>query len=839
MTTATGFRASTAVAACAGLPLEEASQQQATARCRQGMAVCVLVVMALGVLTLVGRAEGMLVLAGQFFPGWNPMANSTALGFILLGASLWWLAQAPRSAWAQGFGAFVAGLVLLWGLVYLLQSAHVVQGTPEEYLFRGAAATACDPTANMMSPLTAANCCLAGLAFLLLIGSPGPVARRVAGGLTAVMAFLNLWVLFCYVEIDPWMLQNSIGIPVAFTTAIAWLFLGVGLIAAAGPRHFLVRPLLGLSTRALLLRSFLPATLLVVLIAGALHGSLVARVVGNLPLLATLWTLVSGALVSALVLNAANRIGERIDRAERERSQALEAMRRARDEAEEHNRVKTQFLANMSHELRTPLTVIIGYVELIRDTVAEAGQKDYLPDLEEIYGQSKHLLAMINDLLDMSKIESDRVELYLETFDLPQMIANVATVVRPLLEPNGNELVIQADPNLGTMHADVTRLRQCLFNLFSNACKFTEKGQIHFTVKRRTGPDQDWITFEVRDSGIGMTEAQVARLFRPFTQADASTTRKYGGTGLGLAITRKLCQMMGGTIEVSSVPGKGSTFTVTLPAVVGRKQENGPPVEHAAVVGAPSAAPRSQVLVVDDEAKVREMLARILTREGFDVITAPSGEECLRLARQHHPRAITLDVLMPGMDGWAVLAALKSDPEVADIPVVIVSIIDDARLGITLGAADYLSKPLDRARLIATLKKWCGDSGERRALVAEDDPATRDLLRRTLEKDGWAVDEAGNGREALECLTRQPPSVILLDLMMPEVDGFQFLMEFRQHPEWQRIPLLVLTAKELTKEDRAALNESMLLMSRRVMKKGSLSLDELLSRVREVVAQSG
>jgi signal transduction histidine kinase/DNA-binding response OmpR family regulator len=517
--------------------------------------------------------------------------------------------------------------------------------------------------------------------------------------------------------------------------------------------------------------------------------------------------------------------------------------KRAEEQAEEANRAKSRFLANMSHELRTPLNAIIGYSEMLKEEAQDLSEDGFIQDLEKVHAAGKHLLALINDILDLSKVEAGKMELCLETFDLPRLVEDVVTTVRPLVERNANVLEVACADGLGPVHADATRLRQCLFNLLSNACKFTEKGTIALSVTREAADGREWITFRVRDTGIGMTPEQMQKLFQAFSQADASTTRKYGGSGLGLAISRKFCQMMGGDITVESKPGAGSTFTMRIPPVVARPR---PAVaaesaaEHGGG-GAPAAegtngTPRPKggcdtVLVVDDDPPARELLARFLKSEGFAVLEADSGAEGLRLARECSPAVITLDVLMPDMDGWAVLAALKADPALADVPVLMLSVLQEQSLGYTLGASDFLTKPVERAQLAAVLNKYRCGGAARPALVVDDDPAARELLRRLLEKDGWAVTEAENGRVALGRMAWKRPELILLDLMMPHMDGFTFLREMRQRPDWRTIPVVVVTAKELSQEERQQLNGQVA----HVLRKGAVSFEEISQEIRRVL----
>jgi CheY-like chemotaxis protein len=319
----------------------------------------------------------------------------------------------------------------------------------------------------------------------------------------------------------------------------------------------------------------------------------------------------------------------------------------------------------------------------------------------------------------------------------------------------------------------------------------------------------------------------MGKLFQEFSQADASTTRDYGGTGLGLALSRRLCRMMSGDITVESEVAKGSTFTIRLPAEV--RDPTAEPVR--APVSQAQAERASTVLVIDDDVKVRDLLQRFLGKEGFHVVSASGGEEGLRLARELDPDTITLDLMMPGMDGWAVLSTLKADPDVSDIPVIVLTIIDDKNLGYTLGAADYLTKPIDRDRLVSLLEKYQRNHSPCSVLIVEDDHSSRRTLRQMLEKEGFEVAEAENGRVALEHVVRSRPSVIVLDLMMPQMDGFEFVADLRSREEWRTIPVVVVTAKDITQEDRLRLNGYVT----QVIQKGTYSRDALLAEVRDLV----
>jgi signal transduction histidine kinase/CheY-like chemotaxis protein/ligand-binding sensor domain-containing protein len=527
----------------------------------------------------------------------------------------------------------------------------------------------------------------------------------------------------------------------------------------------------------------------------------------------------------------------------RQLDMAREAAEVARATAESANSAKSTFLASMSHELRTPLTAIIGFSEMLLAEAEAEAKNEQAEDLTRINDSATHLLGLINDILDLSKVEAGKMDLHLETFDVANLVAEVRDTIQPLVAKKSNRLIVDCPADIGAMRADQTKLRQALLNLLSNANKFTEKGLIRLEVKRVTSDQSSMasdhsspitdncslITFTISDTGIGMTAEQISRLFQAFTQADSSTARKYGGTGLGLAITKQFCELMGGRVEVQSEPGKGSTFTIRLPAEVAKARV---PDAASSSRATATASNGPCVLVIDDDSNMHRLIERTLKDEGYSLHFASNAKDGLRLARELRPAAITLDVMMPETDGWSVLASLKGDPELARIPVIMMTIVGEKELGFALGASEYLMKPIDRGQLVLVLKRYLAGQPDGPVLIVEDDASLREMLRRTLEAEAWPVAEAEHGRAALESIRARRPAVILLDLMMPVMDGFELLAELRKSEEWRSIPVVVITAMDLSPEDRRRLAG----LTERIVEKGAYVPAELAREIRSLIA---
>jgi PAS domain S-box-containing protein len=527
-----------------------------------------------------------------------------------------------------------------------------------------------------------------------------------------------------------------------------------------------------------------------------------------------------------------------------ERKQHEKDIKLAKLAAESANHMKSEFLANMSHELRTPLNAIIGYSEMLKEDAEDEGNTQNIDDLNKICTSGNHLLKLINEVLDIAKIEAGQIELLHESFSVLAFLQEITILIQPQMHNNSNRFDIVCAEDIGNIIGDENRLRQVLTNLLSNAAKFTNKGLVTLAVKREDYNGNNHLFFNVSDTGIGMTDEQMDKVFIPFVQADASTTREFGGTGLGLSISKDICELMGGHINVQSEVGQGSKFTVCIPTDLSLLEYQGPNIAMPdydattpSIVSYTSGTFMGEgecVLVIDDDDKARDLIVRTLEKDGFSIAAASNGAQGLALAKQLKPLCIILDIMMPGMDGWEMIKVLKNTPEIANIPVIINSIADKLKQADADGAIAYLSKPFQKFELLDLLNELAPEQNDIDILIVEDEEDIRELVARQITSIGWIVRSCKNGLEALIDVQHKMPDVILLDLMMPKMDGFQFLTELRKIPQGNNVPVVIFTAKDLTGQEEILLNQS----TKLVIRKGDLkNMNELLPMVRRIMRQ--
>ncbi len=502
-------------------------------------------------------------------------------------------------------------------------------------------------------------------------------------------------------------------------------------------------------------------------------------------------------------------------------------METARDEARDASDQKTKFFANMSHELRTPLNAILGYGEMLYEDCEDLGYDDLLPDLKKITSSGSHLLSLINNILDLSKIEAGKMELFITSFEIENMIQTIKDVSEPLAAKNDNGFVINLDGAMGSMSQDETKLRQCLTNFLSNGFKFTKNGTVTLDVKSRLDGEIEFIDFAVIDTGAGMSAEGVAKVFEEYTQAERSTSANYGGTGLGLPISKKFAEMMGGDVVVTSEEGKGSVFTLSVPRECPEYNED---EVDSNVINLDS--DDNLVVLVDDDVAMHDLIKRTISKLNLTLIGATNSEKGMELIREVKPKLILLDVLMPGRDGWSLLKECKTDSELKDIPVIMISQLNQSNLAASLGANDYLTKPIDRTHFVNTIQRLLGTGGkDQKVLVIDDDKDVRELLSRLLKDAGYRPIDARDGKEGLE-RTKDEPALIILDLEMPRMDGFEFLDNYiKDVPENKRAPVLVFSGKDLTDVQEDLLKERVV----GLVKKDDVSMDNLSKMIQGIV----
>jgi CheY-like chemotaxis protein len=517
--------------------------------------------------------------------------------------------------------------------------------------------------------------------------------------------------------------------------------------------------------------------------------------------------------------------------------------RQARAAAEQANAAKSAFLANMSHELRTPLNAIIGFTRIVRRKADGLLPDKQIENLDKVLTSAEHLLNLINTVLDIAKIEAGRMDVLAANFRIAALIDLCANTAQPLLRP-GVVFEKETDDSLNIIHTDQDKIRQIVLNLLSNAAKFTHTGKIQLSAR----PDGAMLRIAVSDTGIGISAEAMPRIFKEFQQADTSTTRQYGGTGLGLSISRNLARLLGGDLTVESEPGRGSTFTLVIPMQYHSRSfqaaEPEPPPAlrstpaHEAESGAadPSAALKKHLLVIDDDPDAVYLLQENLNQREYTITGARNGKEGLRLARELQPQAILLDIIMPGADGWQVLHDLKANPATAAIPVILLTIVDRKALGFQLGAAAYLLKPLDPLVVRETLDRILVSGGrQKHVLVVDDDPHEADMLRQFLPENEFQLESALDGIAGLEAIAASLPDVLLLDIIMPRLDGFGVIEQLRADPATHNLPIIVISSKDLTAAESARLRETVAM----VMKKQGFQGEKLIEEINHVLTSQG
>ncbi len=525
------------------------------------------------------------------------------------------------------------------------------------------------------------------------------------------------------------------------------------------------------------------------------------------------------------------------DNLEDEVAQRTAQLQQANAALEKASKLKSEFLANMSHELRTPLNSIIGFSEVLRDGLCGELNPEQMECVLDIYDSGKHLLQMINDVLDLSKIEAGKMELYCEEFSIPAALDGILSVVRDMVNKKNLSLQINTPDDLPDIYADPVKFKQIMYNLLSNAIKFTpEAGSITID----TFLENDKFLISVTDTGIGISPENQLYLFDEFKQVDSSYARQYEGTGLGLALTKRLVEMHGGNIWLESEIGKGSKFSLTLPArapstffsqekpSVTLEFTEPPEIEPS------EHEPRKTILVAEDNLQAAQLLAIHLIDAGYNVVVARDGEEAVKKAREVKPFAITLDVMLPKKDGWQVLQELKSLAETENIPVIIVSIVDEYDIGFSLGAVGYLVKPIDKKQLLQSLGELDLPAKENEAplkiLVIDDQPEDIKLIETVLSGEGFEISEALNGVEGVDKAVNEKPDLIILDLIMPDMSGFDVVNRIRESTEAMEIPIIICSAKDISSEEREILNGKI----QSVVRKGDVAKSELLAAIRRI-----
>ena len=539
------------------------------------------------------------------------------------------------------------------------------------------------------------------------------------------------------------------------------------------------------------------------------------------------------AITNAMNLEATKKLSSEIAKKNNE-------LNSKNEELEKAYRVKSDFLSNMSHELRTPLNSIIGFTSVLLGQHGDPLTEDQVKALEKVLKNGKHLLELINDILDFSKIEAGRTPINMSTDEIANVISNAMVTVEPMLIGKDVKLVQEIDPDLPMLNTDTLKIKQILLNLLSNAAKFTDHGAITVIAKKQNGK----IAISVKDDGIGIEPKNLDRVFEEFQQIDSSNSRKYKGTGLGLAIAKKYAILLGGNLTVRSEVGKGSTFTLVIPPVISEERlpkqiDEAPPTKDTVVAPvvksiseqSPASSTGVLVLCIDDDAEVIDLLRRYLVPEGYSVRGVSSGEEGIRLAEELHPAVITLDIMMPEKDGWQVLRELKNNPLTSDIPVIIHSVVDNRPLALSLGALEVVTKPSEPKKILSIVERACR-SNNQPIMIVDDNQDFAEVLKNMLELEGYHSVALFSGEEALKNIEAINPSLLILDLIMPGVDGFAVVQQLRSQERWNNLPIVILSGADITNEQRQDLDK----LIEEFIDKGHFSKELISNAIKKIIS---
>lgn len=758
-------------------------------------------IIVISVTVLLGWAVDNVTLK-SIFPGLVAMNPLTAGAFLLMGLALCLTGGGKPPRALRLVSALCAMLVALFGLARLGDYAGVSNLRLDLILFSGKLQD------NQMAPNTALNFLITGLSFLL-VSSGNVRACRAGQYLCAAASLLSFLACVGYAYGLSALYGIQSYIPMALNTAVAFFLLTLGI--------FFVRPdegLMAIITNKTLggsmARRFLPAAVIITPVLGwvLLQGERNGYYRSDFSM--ALFAILSIAILSVLTLI----ICRFLLNTDIQRRQFEDQLQEAKSAAERANNAKSEFLSTMSHELRTPLNAVIGFSEVLK---AESfgplndKQKEYVNDVWE---SGKYLLSLINDILDLSKVEAGKMELEISEFELKTVLRNCLVMVRERAARNGLQIVMEADESIGVIAADERKIKQILFNLLSNAVKFTDEGG-RVGLEAREAADGG-ILVSVRDNGIGIEEKDIGKIYQEFFRIDNPHSRKDPGTGLGLPLTKKFVELHGGSISCESWgKNQGTCFSFTLPAGLRRRANGGPMVAAAAKL--PDRPPdhshkeqKSVVLLIEDDPKSAKLVMEYLN--GFDCVLeiASSGEEGLQKAKAISPSFIILDIILPQKDGWDVLVELKKDPATADIPILVTTIVEDPDKGLALGAVDYLVKPVSRSDLERAMAKIAflhtAKAGQSRALVIDDNPTAARLIEGILQAKGFFVMKAEDGRQGLDMALSERPDLILVDLAMPKMTGFEVIVQLRDNPAAKTIPVIVITEKVLSEEEKQLLH---------------------------------